>query len=233
MLFNFRNNKETWKKLVKKQQRAFKQVNDEKGRKLVGKVILEDDKELPDYEKERWSKTAHLKRGLGKNKTLRAYNQLISKMVDLGKSSLVVRDACKAIIQHYTNEIGFSSRNDIWVFASIQDWILKNMNYIKDGGRQKEIFITPQRQLMDWARGTGGADCDDLTILYSALLKSIQKKGAVIILDAHKSGQFNHAMGGCKGEYGDVFKGKWIPVELTRKEPFGWAVEHSKTYFVK
>lgn len=232
MLFNFRNNKEQWKELINKQQKVFQQVDDDKATKIVGKVILEDEKQLPDHEKERWSKTAHLKRGLGKNKTLKAYDQLISKMVELGKNSLVVRDTIKAITQFYTNEIGFSSRNDVWVFASVQDWMLKNMNYIKDGGKQKEVFITPQRQLIDWARGTGGADCDDLAILFSALLKTIGKEGAVVILDAHKSGQFNHAMGACKPKYEPVFQGKWVPVELTRKEPFGWSIQHGKTYFL-
>ena len=194
---------------------------------------MDDERELPRHEIERWSKTAHLKKGLGRTQTLQVYDKLISSMVEYGEKSLLVRDTAKGIIQLYSSAIGFSARDDIWVFASIQDWIQRNVNYIRDGGQRKEIFITPQRQLLDWARGTGGADCDDLSILYASLIKTIGKESAVVLLDANKTGSFNHAIGASRPEYEETFKGQWVPVELTIRKPYGWVIPHTKTYFVK
>jgi len=223
-----------WEKLTSTQKFKFDKLNHKKIRQLVRKIIIEDRMELPKEEIQRWNKTASLKTGNSREKTLAAYDKLISGMVDFGVKSILVRDVAKAIVQLYSIGAGFDVRDDIWVFAAIQDWIQRNINYILDAGQQKEIFQTPQRQLIDWARGTTGSDCDDMAILYVALLRTIGKDAVVVLIDGHASGQYNHAMAFARSKTHDsIFKGQWIPVELTLPKPLGWIVNHTKTYKVR
>ena len=100
---------------------------------------------------------------------------------------------------------------------AIMSWIQHNVPYFLDP-KGVEYFQTPERTLIDRA-----GDCDDLAILYAAMMGSIGHRSAFILTDPTVRGQISHAMGavnfaGRKTPYGN----KWVSVELTDFKPFGW-----------
>ena len=215
-----------YQELIEQQEKHFKNLDHHEIDKIIRNIITED---YNDFGGERWIKKSTLKCGDNKIRTLESYKNLISFMVEYGEKSPIVRNATNGIIQQYE----IDPKNDLWVFASIQHWIQNRINYILDAGLGSEIFTTPQRQLVDWARGTSGSDCDDVSILYASMLKSIGKKSAVALIDAHKSSRFNHAIALAKSEkYNPIFNRDWIAVELTIEKPLGWIITHSKKFII-
>ena len=142
---------------------------------------------------------------------------LMGLLVHHSSRTRVVRDVARAIVRGYDID-GKDYVDEMW---ALQHWIQNNIRYVFDTGEQ---FQTPFRVLIDWANGHDGADCDCSSMLYLALARAMgHQKLAVGLLDSRGDGTISHAIAMVKlpkfiAPWGD----KWIPIELTRSERFGW-----------
>lgn len=102
------------------------------------------------------------------------------------------------------------------------EWVKNNVRYTRDIHRV-ELLHTARRMLELRA-----GDCDDMTILLSAMLKAIGHpvRLALVGFNPRKKALFTHI-------YLEAFcKGVWIPLDATMSKPMGWAprADH-KQYF--
>lgn len=151
---------------------------------------------------------------------------LMTMLVEKSSRSRIVRDVARAIVRGYDVEPK-DFANELW---ALQHWIQNNIRYVFDTGEQ---FQTPQRQLLDWYNGHDGADCDCLTMLYLAMAHSLgHTKLAIGLLDGRGDGTISHAIALVKlPRPKDPWGHKWIPIELTKRVPFGW-LTHNATKLV-
>lgn len=92
-------------------------------------------------------------------------------------------------------------------------WVQRNVRYTKDPFRV-EVLHTPQR-LLELRAG----DCDDMTILLSAMLESIGHPTRLVLVgpDPSRPDLFSHV-------YLEAnHQGQWIPLDPTMPYPMGWA----------
>jgi hypothetical protein len=145
---------------------------------------------------------------------------LMTLLTVQGSRCRIVRDVSRAIMRGYRIKPK-DFQNEFW---ALQHWIQNNIRYTFDTGEQ---FQTPQRVLIDWYRGYDGADCDCLTMLYLAMVRSLgHLKMAIGLVDSRGDGVLSHAISLVKlprpeTPWGD----KYIPVELTKPKLFGWITE--------
>ena len=83
-----------------------------------------------------------------------------------------------------------------------------------------ELFIHPRLMAEDYysERPPRSGDCDDHSLLVSAMLGSIGFQSRVVIADTDKDMQWDHAYAQC---YSDILD-RWINVDTTSEFPLGW-----------
>src|SRR5574341_50281 len=102
------------------------------------------------------------------------------------------------------------------------EWVKNNIRYTRDIHRV-ELLHTPRRMLQLRA-----GDCDDMTVLLAAMLKSIGHpvRLALVGFNPRKQKLLTHI-------YLEVYyKGRWISLDATVNRPMGWAppADHKKIF---
>lgn len=104
---------------------------------------------------------------------------------------------------------------------AIFNWIKKNVNYVSDPVRVDgiiELFISPVRMVQDYKAGkTLGGDCDDQSLLATALYRAIGMPSNVVLLNQVGRG-YDHAVSRVYSEKLTDF----IMVDPTADLPLGW-----------
>jgi hypothetical protein len=105
------------------------------------------------------------------------------------------------------------------------EWVQRNIRYTKDPF-QVEVLHSARRMLELRA-----GDCDDMTILLGAMLKSIGHPVRVVLagFDRQRPDLFSHI-------YLEVnYKGRWIPLDATMPYPVGWSppAAHQQVFSVE
>lgn len=116
--------------------------------------------------------------------------------------------------------------------AAIYDWVKTNVQYIPDPiGIEDEIelFISPSRMIRNYnqERPIAG-DCDDHSLLSTALYRSIGIPSNVVILDTKGEG-YDHAI---SEVYSEKLK-KYVTVDTTVDYPLGWEFPYKSKIVVK
>lgn len=182
------------------------------------RVIIEDHRDYPYTSKKRWVKSVQIGNGTGEEAKVSLLGKILATMASgrHGSRSIIVWDTTKVLL----NANSVEPKDYLGEIRAVQTWIQNNVRYTHDN---KEVFITPTRMLIDWGRGAGGGDCDDLAMLAAAMLRSIGYRTAVIIVDGNGGGIWSHAMAAVKTPRSMAPFGKaWIPIELTKVVPLGW-----------
>jgi transglutaminase-like putative cysteine protease len=134
---------------------------------------------------------------------------LISRLVREGSKDFFVRQTAIAILRRY----GIRPKNYLGEINALFEWVKRNVRYTRDIHRV-ELLHTARRMLELRA-----GDCDDMTILLCAMLKSIGHpvRLALVGFNPKKKTLFTHI-------YLEVFyRGQWIPLDPTVSRPMGWA----------
>lgn len=104
------------------------------------------------------------------------------------------------------------------------EWVKNNVRYTRDIYRVE--LLHSARRMLELRAG----DCDDLTVLLGAMLKSIGHpvRLALVGFNRKRKKLFTHI-------YLEVFnKGRWIPLDPTVNRPMGWAppADHKQIFLV-
>jgi transglutaminase-like putative cysteine protease len=133
----------------------------------------------------------------------------IAQLVKSGAKDFIVRQkAIDVLIENavppkdYFSEIG-----------TLFEWVKNNVRYTRDIHRVE--LLHSARRMLELRAG----DCDDMTILLSAMLKSVGHPVRLVLVgfNPKRKGLFTHI-------YLEAFcKGKWISLDPTMNRPMGWA----------
>src|SRR5262245_57073589 len=141
----------------------------------------------------------------GTRKTL----EYIIRLVKEGAKDFCVRqNAIDILIRS-----GVPAKDYFGEIRALFEWVKRNVRYTRDIHRV-ELLHTARRMLELRA-----GDCDDMTILLCAMLKSIGHpvRLALVGFNPKKKGLFTHI-------YLEVYyRGWWIPLDPTVSRPMGWA----------
>jgi transglutaminase-like putative cysteine protease len=135
--------------------------------------------------------------------------ELIAYLVRAGAKDFGVRQTAIEILRR----CGIRPKNYLGEIRALFEWVKRNVRYTRDIHRV-ELLHTARRMLELRA-----GDCDDMTILLSAMLKSIGHPVRLVLVGFNpmKKRLFTHI-------YLEVFyKGRWIPLDATVNRPMGWA----------
>jgi transglutaminase-like putative cysteine protease len=135
--------------------------------------------------------------------------ELIAYLVRSGAKDFGVRQTAIEILR----QCGIRPKNYLGEIRALFEWVRRNVRYTRDIHRV-ELLHTARRMLELRA-----GDCDDMTILLSAMLKSIGHPVRLVLVGFNpmKKKLFTHI-------YLEVFyKGRWIPLDATVNRPMGWA----------
>jgi hypothetical protein len=165
----------------------------------------------------KWMRTVTISDWNTDRQKIKKIGGLMGLLVYNSSRTRVVRDVARAIIRGYNVE-SKDYPNELW---ALQHWIQNNIRYTFDTGEQVQ---TPFRVLIDWANGHDGADCDCSSMLYLSLASAMgHRKLAVGLVDSRGDGTISHAIALVKlPKYFDPWGERWIPIELTKCERFGW-----------
>lgn len=149
---------------------------------------------------------------------------------------LVQKDANLPVVKSFAKQLTQGAGTDLEKINAVFEWVKNNVRYIKDGKlsqivkeksiwytnqffknpEQTEVLSSPHVLIETYLRGkTPQEDCDGMTMLTNALLKSIGIKTAMKIVSTQKNLAYNHV-------YGMAFdkqNSKW------------WAIDAIKPYF--
>lgn len=134
---------------------------------------------------------------------------LIARLVREGAKDFCVRQSAIAILRHH----GVRPKDYLGEIRALFEWVKRNVRYTRDIYRV-ELLHTARRMLELRA-----GDCDDMTILLCAMLKSIGRpvRLALVGFNPKRKDLFTHI-------YLEVFyQGRWIPLDPTVSRPMGWA----------
>jgi len=134
---------------------------------------------------------------------------LIARLVREGSKDFFVRQTAIAILRRF----GVRPKDYLGEINALFEWVKRNVRYTRDIHRV-ELLHTARRMLELRA-----GDCDDMTILLCAMLKSIGHpvRLALVGFNPKRKTLFTHI-------YLEVFyRGQWIPLDPTVSRPMGWA----------
>lgn len=155
-----------------------------------------------------------LLRGLDGDEKLETVSRYARLLVEQGKRDPKIRGIAVKIIS------GCDNKDYRCEAVKLHEWVRDNIRYVKDPAFV-ERFATPERTLKERA-----GDCDDSSILLSALLESIGHETRLILLDGDLSGKFTHVI--AQAKIGD----KWHWMETTKKVPFDWAPQFTISHII-
>jgi len=135
--------------------------------------------------------------------------ELIAHLVKEGAKDFCVRQTAIEILRRY----GIPAKDYWGEVRTLFEWVKRNVRYTRDI-HHVELLHTARRMLELRA-----GDCDDMTILLCAMLKSVGHPVRLVLVGFNpgKKNLFTHI-------YLEVFcKGWWIPLDPTVNRPMGWA----------
>lgn len=125
------------------------------------------------------------------------------RMIRAGKISMPVRQTALSLTSDLAQKDWFGEAK------RIHQYVRDDIRYVKDI-RGVETVQTPERTLINKA-----GDCDDKSVLASALLESIGHPTRLVAIAFHP-GKFIHVFPEVR------IRGQWIAVETTEPKPLGW-----------
>lgn len=133
----------------------------------------------------------------------------ITHLIKQGAKDFCVRQTAIDIL--FAN--GIPPKDYLGEIETLFEWVKNNIRYTRDIHRV-ELLHTPRR-LLELRAG----DCDDMTMLLAAMLKSIGHPVRLVLVgfNPKKKKQFTHIY--LEAQY----KGWWIPLDATVNRPMGWA----------
>ncbi|MCI0695249.1 transglutaminase-like domain-containing protein [candidate division KSB1 bacterium] len=145
----------------------------------------------------------------------------IAKLIKEGAKDFCVRQKAIDVLFEY----GIRPKDYRGEIRTLFEWVKNNIRYTRDIHRV-ELLHTPRRMLELRA-----GDCDDMTILLAAMIKSIGHPVRLVLVgfNPQKKKLFTHI-------YLEAFcKGWWIPLDATVNRPMGWAppADHKQVFYVK
>lgn len=105
------------------------------------------------------------------------------------------------------------SKDYLAEIKTLFEWVQSNIRYTRDIHRVE--LLHSARRMLELRAG----DCDDMTILLSAMLKAVGHPVRVVLVGFNPKNEmlFTHI-------YLEAFcKGWWIPLDPTMQHPMGWA----------
>jgi transglutaminase-like putative cysteine protease len=159
----------------------------------------------------------HIPKGYAGTQTTVSY--IVQLIKDGAKDFCVRQTAIDILIE---NKV--AAKNYFDEIRTLFEWVRQNVRYTRDIHRV-ELLHTAKRML-DLRAG----DCDDMTILLSAMLKAIGHPVRIVLVgfNPRKRMLFTHV-------YLEAFcKGRWIPLDPTTRHPMGWSppATNKRIYFV-
>lgn len=134
---------------------------------------------------------------------IKATLALMVKLARQSKESYAVRRLAEQIVSDVRE------KNWIEEVRAVQEYVRDHIRYVKDI-RGVETVSTPVKTI---ERGLG--DCDDKSLLSSALLEAIGHPTRFVAVGREPT-RFVHVLVETK------VANKWIPVETTERVPLGW-----------
>lgn len=134
--------------------------------------------------------------------------KLMRVQVIKGDVERIVKDTATSIIK------GIPPEDLLKQIEAITGWVRKHLKYVKDVNGVEEL-IAPHILLDKIAKeGTAFGDCDDFTMLLSALLRAVGFKTRMEAVGV-KSSAYNHA------RLAVWYNNSWVSIEGTRDWPLG------------
>lgn len=133
----------------------------------------------------------------------------VKALVKQGAKDFCVRQTAINIFRLY----GVRPKDVFGEIVALFDWVKKNVRYTRDIFRV-ELLHSARRMLQLRA-----GDCDDMTILLSALLESTGHPVRLVIIgrDPKRKKAFSHIY------LETLYRDQWIPLDPTMNKPAGWA----------
>jgi transglutaminase-like putative cysteine protease len=147
----------------------------------------------------------HIPRGYrGTMETLRH----IARLIREGAKDFWVRRAAIQVFRAY----GVAPKDGRGEIQALFDWVKRNVRYTRDIVRVE--LLHSARRLLELRAG----DCDDMTILLSAMLESTGHPVRLVIIgrDPRKPRLFSHIY------LQTLHRGRWIALDPTMDKPPGW-----------
>lgn len=148
----------------------------------------------------------HIPRGYAGTRTTVDY---IVHLIKNGAKDFCVRQAAiDILIQN-----GVRPKDYLGEIKTLFEWVQKSIRYTRDIHRV-ELLHSARRMLQLRA-----GDCDDMTILLSAMLKAVGHPVRIVLVgfNPRKRALFTHI-------YLEAFcKGWWIPLDPTMQHAMGWS----------
>jgi transglutaminase-like putative cysteine protease len=135
--------------------------------------------------------------------------ELIADLVRAGAKDFCVRQKAIEILR----QCGIRPKDYLGEIWALFEWVKCNVRYTRDIHRVELLHTA--RRMLDLRAG----DCDDMTILLCAMLKSIGHPVRLVLVgfNPRKKNLFTHI-------YLEVFyKGRWISLDATVNRSMGWA----------
>lgn len=146
--------------------------------------------------------------------------ETIIRLIKAGAKDFCVRQtAIDILLQN-----GVQPKDYLREIKTLFEWVKRNVRYTRDIYRVE--LLHSARRMLELRAG----DCDDLTILLSAMLKAIGHpvRLALVGFNPRRKKLFTHI-------YLEVFyKGQWIPLDPTVNRPMGWAppADHKQIFII-
>ena len=135
--------------------------------------------------------------------------ELIAHLVKEGAKDFCVRQTAIAILR----QCGVRPKDYLGEIRALFEWVNRNVRYTRDIHRVELLHTA--RRMIELRAG----DCDDMTILLSAMLKSIGHPVRLVLVgfNPEKKGLFTHIY------LEAYYQGRWIPLDPTVNRWMGWA----------
>ncbi len=116
-------------------------------------------------------------------------------------------------------ELG-DGRDKVRVLSQLADRVRAAVAFAPDEYAGENVQPVEETILPPEAGGRGAGDCDDLTVAMLALGRRAGLRGAAVVFEEERGGQFvpTHVLPAFEEP---ERPGEWIPVELSREIPFG------------
>jgi len=143
--------------------------------------------------------------------------EYIARLIKQGAKDFCVRQKAIDILV----EKQVTPKDYLGEIRTLFEWVKSNIRYTRD--IYKVELLHSARRMLELRAG----DCDDMTILLSAMLKAVGHPVRLVLVgfNPRKKKLFTHIY--LEASY----KGWWIPLDPTMNRPMGWAppADHRET----
>lgn len=154
--------------------------------------------------------------GISDSKKLRIISKCARMLIEQGKRDPKIRMLAVRIVRNC------KPKNYMCEVKALHNWVKddRNIRYIKDTFGV-ERFATIKRTLEEAA-----GDCDDKSLVLSALAESIGHETRLVLVDSDMGGRFTHVLPQIK------VGGDWFFAETTKNMPLNWKPPMTKAYVI-